>query len=60
MEEELNNQLNVFSLNYAAAYGGFNDVKTQLGCNSDAGKKVESSIVVAHVEGKVRTYDINI
>ena len=42
MEEELNNQLNVFSLNYAAAYGGFNDVKTQLGCNSDAGKEVVS------------------
>ncbi|KAK2143235.1 hypothetical protein LSH36_861g02042 [Paralvinella palmiformis] len=30
-EEELNGQLNVFAINYSATYGGYNDVKTQIG-----------------------------
>ena len=37
-EEELNNQLNVFAINYSIVYGGFNDVKTQLGFASENGK----------------------
>ena len=36
-EEELNNQLNVFAINYSMVYGGYNDVKTQLGFSSDNG-----------------------
>ncbi|KAK2148285.1 hypothetical protein LSH36_505g01003 [Paralvinella palmiformis] len=30
-EEELNGRLNVFAINYSATYGGYNDVKTQIG-----------------------------
>lgn len=37
-EEELNTQLNVFAVNYSVAYGGSNDVKTQIGHNIDKGK----------------------
>jgi hypothetical protein len=34
-EEELNVHLNVFAINYSAAYGGFNDVKTQIGYDKE-------------------------
>ena len=37
-EEELNNQLNVFAVNFSAAYGGSNDVKTQIGYSIDKGE----------------------
>ena len=38
-EEELNAQLNVYAINYSATYGGYNDVKTQIGFDRiDKGK----------------------
>ena len=40
MEEELNNQLNVFAVNFAGAYGGFNEVKTQIGYNIEKGTQI--------------------
>lgn len=36
-EEELNDQLNVFADNFAAAYCGSNDIKTQIGFESNKG-----------------------
>ena len=33
-EEELNAQLNIFAVSYSVAYGGFNNIKTQVGYNS--------------------------
>lgn len=37
-EEEINRQLNVFSVNMKTAYGGLNTVQAQIGYHSDAGK----------------------
>ena len=37
----MNNQLNVFAVNFAAVYGGFNDVKTQIGYNMDKGSQTD-------------------
>ena len=31
LEEELNDKLNIYAINFSATYGGFNDVKTQIG-----------------------------
>lgn len=37
-EEELNTQLHIFAVNFSVAYGGSNDVKTQIGYSIDKGK----------------------
>lgn len=46
-EEELNNQLNIFAINYSAIYGGYNDVKTQLHYNIDKGRHT-ATIRISH------------
>ena len=37
LEEELNDKLNIYAINFSASYGGFNDVKTQIGFPCSAG-----------------------
>ena len=37
MEEEINRQLNVFSVNMRVAYGGPNTIEAQIDYKSDAG-----------------------
>ena len=39
-EESINTQLNVFAVNMKTAYGGINDVQTQIGYSSKKGKEL--------------------
>ena len=41
MEEEINRQLNVFSVNMRVAYGGPNTIEAQIDYKSDAGTSAE-------------------
>ena len=39
-EEEINVKLNIFAVNMEKAYGGKNDLRNQLGIESDAGEEL--------------------
>ena len=45
-EEEINVKLNIFAVNMEKAYGGKNNLRNQIGLDSDAGTKSISLIVV--------------
>ena len=50
LEEELNDKLNIYAINFSASYGGFNDVKTQIGFPCSAGTYVFPCIADLHVK----------
>ena len=47
-EETLNELLNIYTSNCRQVYGGFNDVKTQIGFPSDNGKPVSHHLTCVH------------